>query len=98
MQRVANMRMQQMGQMFQPGGAGGYFVPTLPTPQRFYGPAQMTQMRPQPRWPNQPTIRPNAQTPGTGNSLIKTIKNRFNVLDSSTTPKLDNLYIHKLSS
>ncbi|XP_054266677.1 polyadenylate-binding protein 4-like [Macrosteles quadrilineatus] len=66
MQRVANMRMQQMGQMFQPGGAGGYFVPTLPTPQRFYGPAQMTQMRPQPRWPNQPTIRPNAQTPGTG--------------------------------
>jgi len=66
MQRVANMRMQQMGQMFQPGGAGGYFVPTLPQPQRFFGPAQMAQMRPQPRWPAQPTIRPNAQAPGTG--------------------------------
>lgn len=66
MQRVANMRMQQMGQMFQPGGAGGYFVPTLPQPQRYFGPAQMAQMRPQPRWPAQPTIRPNAQAPGTG--------------------------------
>lgn len=66
MQRVANMRMQQMGQMFQPGGAGGYFVPTIPQPQRFFGPAQMAQMRPQPRWPAQPTIRPNAQAPGTG--------------------------------
>uniref|UniRef100_A0A1B6M666 PABC domain-containing protein n=1 Tax=Graphocephala atropunctata TaxID=36148 RepID=A0A1B6M666_9HEMI len=26
----------------------------------------MAQMRPQPRWPAQPTIRPNAQAPGTG--------------------------------
>lgn len=66
MQRVANMRMQQMGQMFQPGGAGGYFVPTIPQPQRFFGPAQMAQMRPQPRWPAQPALRPNTQAPGTG--------------------------------
>lgn len=29
MHRMANMRMQQMGQIFQPGGAGGYFVPTF---------------------------------------------------------------------
>lgn len=39
MQRMTNMRMQQMGQIFQPGGAGGYFVPTIPQPQRFYVPA-----------------------------------------------------------
>lgn len=71
MQGVANMRMHQMGQMFQPGGAGGYFVPTLPQPQRYFGPAQMAQMRPQPCWPAQPTIRPNAQAPGTGNELVK---------------------------
>lgn len=57
MQRMANMRMQQMGQIFQPGGAGGYFVPTIPQPQRFYGP-QVTQIRTTPRWASQPQIRP----------------------------------------
>jgi polyadenylate-binding protein len=56
MQRMANMRMQQMGQIFQPGGAGGYFVPTIPQPQRFYGP-QVTQVRSTPRWA-QPQVRP----------------------------------------
>ncbi|XP_075211789.1 poly(A) binding protein [Lycorma delicatula] len=61
MQRMANMRMQQMGQIFQPGGTGGYFVPTIPQPQRFFGPAQMAQMRPQPRWAAQPHVRPNTQ-------------------------------------
>lgn len=61
MQRVANMRMQQMGQIFQQGGAGGYFVPTIPQPQRFFNPAQMSQMRPTPRWTAQPQVRPNAQ-------------------------------------
>lgn len=65
MQRMANMRMQQMGQIFQPGGGGGYFVPTLPQPQRFFGPAQMAQMRPQPRWPAQP-VRPSAQAAASG--------------------------------
>ncbi|KAL1115692.1 hypothetical protein AAG570_005982 [Ranatra chinensis] len=60
MQRMANMRMQQMGQIFQPGTAGGYFVPTLPQPQRFFGPTQISQIRPQPRWPAQPQVRPNA--------------------------------------
>jgi polyadenylate-binding protein len=61
MQRIANMRMQQMGQIFQPG-SGGYYLPTLqPQPQRFYGPTQMAQIRPQPRWPAQPQVRPNAQ-------------------------------------
>lgn len=61
MQRIANMRMQQMGQIFQPG-SGGYYLPTLqPQPQRFYGPTQMAQIRPQPRWPAQPQVRPSAQ-------------------------------------
>ncbi|XP_038207972.1 polyadenylate-binding protein 1-A [Zerene cesonia] len=61
MQRMASMRMQQMGQIFQPGSAGGYFVPTIPPAQRFYGPAQMTQMRPTTRW-TQPPVRPSTQT------------------------------------
>jgi polyadenylate-binding protein len=67
MQRMANVRMQQMGQIFQPSNAGSYFVPTLPQPQRFYGPAQMTQIRATPRWPAQPNqVRPNAQTGTSG--------------------------------
>ncbi|CAK1539973.1 unnamed protein product [Leptosia nina] len=61
MQRMASMRMQQMGQIFQPGSAGGYFVPTIPPTQRFYGPAQMTQIRPSPRWTQQP-VRPSTQS------------------------------------
>ena len=52
-------------QIFQPGGAGGYFVPTLPQPQRFYGP-QMAQIRATPRWPAQPQVRPNAQAGASG--------------------------------
>lgn len=67
MQRIANMRMQQIGPLFQPSG-NGYFVPTIPQPQRFYGPTQMTQIRPQPRWSAQPQVRPSAQTtPGFAN-------------------------------
>ena len=67
MQRMANVRMQQMGQIFQPGNAGSYFVPTIPQPQRFYGPAQMAQIRATPRWPAQPNqVRPNAQTGNSG--------------------------------
>ncbi|KOB65113.1 PolyA-binding protein [Operophtera brumata] len=66
MQRMASVRMQQMGQIFQPGGAGGYFVPTIPPAQRFYGPAQMAQIRPSPRWTAQPPVRPNAQSAASG--------------------------------
>lgn len=65
LQRVANIRMQHMGQVFQAGGAGSYFVPTIPQPQRFYGPAQMAQIRTTPRWPAQP-VRPNSQTGTSG--------------------------------
>ncbi|KAF2899792.1 hypothetical protein ILUMI_06390 [Ignelater luminosus] len=50
MQRMANMRMHQMGQYIQPGNAGSYFVPTFPQQQRFYA-SQMAQIRNQPRWP-----------------------------------------------
>lgn len=65
MQRIANMRMQQMGQIFPTANAGGYFLPTLqPQPQRFFGPTQMAQIRPQPRWPAQAQVRPSAQAPG----------------------------------
>jgi len=61
MQRVAGMRMQQMGQMFQPGGTS-YFMPTMPQAQRFYSP-QMAQIRATPRWPTQPAaqVRAGAQ-------------------------------------
>merc|ERR1719278_2375129 len=50
MQRITGMRMQQMGGM-QQMGMGGYFMPTMPQPQRFFTPAQI---RAQPRWPAQP--------------------------------------------
>ncbi|XP_015126171.1 polyadenylate-binding protein 4-like isoform X1 [Diachasma alloeum] len=66
-QRMSNLRMQQMGPMYQTGGAGSFFVPTLPQPQRFYGPAQMAQVRATPRWAAQPNqVRPNAQTGSSG--------------------------------
>merc|ERR1719318_2187557 len=56
LQRMTNMRMQsqQMGQMFQPGGGAGYFVPTMPQAQRgYFPPTQMAQVRANPRWPTQ---------------------------------------------
>lgn len=61
MQRMANLRMQQMGpQMFPPGAAaaaaaaatGSFYLPTLAQAQRFYPPAQMPhQVRGPSRWP-----------------------------------------------
>nr|CAD7414360.1 unnamed protein product [Timema poppensis] len=72
MQRMTNMRMQQMGQqIFTPGGTGGYFVPTI-QPQRFYGPAQIAQIRATPRWPSQPQVRPNTQGGTSGFSNMQT--------------------------
>ncbi|XP_013403115.1 polyadenylate-binding protein 4-like [Lingula anatina] len=56
MQRIAGLRMQQMGQMFQPGGAS-YFVPTMPQQRFAYPGPQMGQMRANPRWPAQQQIR-----------------------------------------
>lgn len=72
LQRVSNLRMQHIhGQVYQAGGAGSYFVPTIPQPQRFYGPAQMAQLRTTPRWPAQP-VRPNAQTGSSGFAAMQT--------------------------
>jgi polyadenylate-binding protein len=55
-QRVAGMRMQQMGQMgFPQAGPGGYFMPSIPQPQRFFSPAQANiRGGGNPRWPQQP--------------------------------------------
>jgi len=57
-QRVTNMRMQQMGQpIYQP--AGGYIVPTIAQPtQRYYGPTQIQPIRTATRWPSQSAPRP----------------------------------------
>ena len=40
--------------------SNGYFVPTI-QPQRFYGAAQVAQMRTTPRWPAQSPVRPGPQ-------------------------------------
>lgn len=56
--RINNVRMQQFGHIL-PSGAGGYFVPTLAPPQRFYGP-QVTHLRGQPRWATQQPVRQQA--------------------------------------
>jgi len=67
MQRMTNMRVQQMGtQMSQPGSAAGYFAPTLPQPQRFYSPPQMAQICAPPRWPAQLQVCRNAQGGASG--------------------------------
>lgn len=63
--RITNVRMQQLGQIFQPSTAGGYFVPTLAQPQRFYGP-QVTQLRSTPRWAPQPQVRPSTSAQNAG--------------------------------
>merc|ERR1719153_253075 len=61
-QRMAGMRMQQMGCM-QQMGMGGYFMPTMPQPQRFFTPAQI---RAQPRWPQQQAVPRPGGMPGMG--------------------------------
>nr|CAD7462658.1 unnamed protein product [Timema tahoe] len=69
MQRLANVRMQQMGQhIYQPGNPGGFFVPTLPQPQpRFYGPTQVPSVRAAPRWTPPPSLRPSTSSSGYSN-------------------------------
>lgn len=63
MQRMTNMRMQQMGQPFLPGNASGYFVPTIPHPNRYLGP-QVPSIRTTPRWAPQQQVRPTAAAQG----------------------------------
>merc|ERR1719278_2445553 len=62
MQRMAGMRMQNMAGM-QQMGMGGYFMPTMPHPQRFFTPAQI---RAQPRWPQQQAVPRPGGMPGMG--------------------------------
>merc|ERR1711928_316682 len=71
MQRMAGMRMQQMGQMFQPSGPG-YFIPPI-QPQRFYTPAQMAQFRSTPRYQGHPQVRPAGQLNQQGAALPSTV-------------------------
>lgn len=87
MQRMTNMRMQQMGQIFQPGGAGGYFVPTIPQPQRFYGPA-VTPLRTTPRWASQPQVRQNVAQNAAGypNMAVSTAQYRPGVARGQQVP------------
>ncbi|XP_030369701.1 polyadenylate-binding protein isoform X2 [Scaptodrosophila lebanonensis] len=56
MRHMTGMRMQQLGQIFQPNAAGSFFVPTMAPGQRFFGPQMATQMRNTPRWA--PQVRP----------------------------------------
>ena len=56
---------QQVGQAFLPG-TGGYFVPTVANPQRFFNAQQMQQIRAQPRWNNAGQVRQPVQTGAAG--------------------------------
>ena len=94
LQRVANIRMQHMGQVFQAGGAGSFYVPTIPQPQRFYGPAQMAQIRTTPRWPAQP-VRPNAQT---GSSGFMTTQGPFRTAPRAPTAQANAAMRNPLSA
>lgn len=70
-QRIAGMRMQQqMAPMGFPQPAGGYYMPTMPQPQRFFSPAQPA-MRgvSQQRWPQQPRAGAQAQMMSMGNQF-----------------------------
>lgn len=66
--RINNVRMQQLGHIFQPGSSTGYFVPALAPPQRFYGP-QVAHLRSQPRWATQP-VRQQAGAQNAGAAAV----------------------------
>ncbi|CAG9759973.1 unnamed protein product [Ceutorhynchus assimilis] len=105
MQRMANMRMHQMGQFIQPGASSGYFMPTIPAPQRFYAGAQMPPIRTSPRWPSQSQVRPTGQGvpaayPGMTNPFRATtrppnqtmsMRGNINVSRSITCPQPTNM-------
>ncbi|XP_053966264.1 polyadenylate-binding protein [Anastrepha ludens] len=62
MRHMSGMRMQQLGQIFQPNAAGGFFVPTMAPGQRFFGPQVTQPIRNTPRWA--PQVRPAAGVQG----------------------------------
>jgi len=60
MQRNSGLRLTgpQPGPMYQAGMAGGYFMPAMHQGgQRFFAPGMTPQVRPSPRWPQQPGVR-----------------------------------------
>merc|ERR1719305_1995380 len=59
---LASQYIQRMAGM-QQMGMGGYFMPTMPQPQRFFTPAQI---RAQPRWPQQQAVPRPGGMPGMG--------------------------------
>ncbi|KAH8355004.1 hypothetical protein KR093_003751 [Drosophila rubida] len=73
MRHMTGMRMQQLGQIFQPNTASGFFVPTMTPSQRFFGPQMTPQMRSAPRWAPQvrapaavPSVQPGAASAAAG--------------------------------
>lgn len=56
--RISNIRITQMGTMYPPNAATGYYVPHI-QPQRFYGP-QVQQIRNTPRWAAAQPVRQSA--------------------------------------
>ncbi|CAM9622892.1 unnamed protein product [Lampetra fluviatilis] len=66
MQRIAGMRAlppNTVISQYQPAAPSGYFVPAMPQAQTrtaYYAPNQMTQIRPQQRWPTQ-QVRPQGK-------------------------------------
>jgi polyadenylate-binding protein len=60
MVNMSNMRMPQIGQVYNPGS---YFMPAIPQPQRFYAPAQLSGIRPSPRWAQPAQVRAGGQGP-----------------------------------
>lgn len=81
-QRVTNMRMQQIGQLFPPANSGGFFLPTMQQPRFFPGP-QMAPIRGATRWATQTNqLRPTAQT---GSSGFTTMQGPFRATPRAPT-------------
>ncbi|XP_055644849.1 polyadenylate-binding protein 4-like [Toxorhynchites rutilus septentrionalis] len=86
MQRMANMRMQYPGQILQSGSNGGYCIPSMGQPQRFYG-KRPGQFRSTPVWIHANAANQNAMaggvypgmaTAGTGGQYRQMGNNRTN--------------------
>ncbi|XP_061425623.1 polyadenylate-binding protein 1-like isoform X1 [Lethenteron reissneri] len=76
MQRIAGMRAlppNTVISQYQPAAPSGYFVPAMPQAQTrtaYYAPNQMTQIRPQQRWPTQ-QVRPQGGYQGMQGGMMR---------------------------
>ncbi|XP_061425624.1 polyadenylate-binding protein 1-like isoform X2 [Lethenteron reissneri] len=74
MQRIAGMRAlppNTVISQYQPAAPSGYFVPAMPqTRTAYYAPNQMTQIRPQQRWPTQ-QVRPQGGYQGMQGGMMR---------------------------